>query len=409
MQKLLALPTAVKQYLMITLNYWCFTLTDGALRMLVVLYFYQLGYQPIAIAMLFLFYEVFGVVTNFVGGWLGARFGLNKIMNIGLFLQVFALLMLAVPEQYLTVIWVMFAQAMSGIAKDLNKMSAKSSIKVLLPNKDGVADSRLFKWVALLTGSKNALKGAGFFLGAALLSWLGFKAAVISMAAVLLVIAITSILYLKTDLGKTKSKVKFSQMFSTYPALNYLSAARLFLFASRDVWFVVALPVYFAATLGWQHDMIGGFMAIWVICYGIVQANVPKLLAKFSRKNEQSANVSGGLLSFWAAALAVISLSIPVALTTDLSAEVIVVTALMLFGVVFAINSSLHSYAIVAIAKEDGVSMDVGFYYTANAMGRLVGTVLSGGIYQYYGLEACLMSAGSMALLSAVFIRKIAK
>ena len=119
---------AIRQYAIVTGNYWAFTLTDGALRMLVVLHFHQLGYSPLQIAALFLFYEIFGVITNLFGGYLGARIGLNRTMNIGLALQVIALVMLAVPTQLLSIPLVMSAQALSGIAKDLNKMSAKSSI-----------------------------------------------------------------------------------------------------------------------------------------------------------------------------------------------------------------------------------------------------------------------------------------
>ena len=256
--KIASLPDAVKQYLIITGNYWAFTLTDGALRMLVVLHFHQLGYKPLAIAFLFLFYEAFGVITNLLGGWLGARIGLNKTMNAGLFLQFFALMMLAVPNDYLTFFWVMFAQALSGIAKDLNKMSAKSSIKGLVPKE---RQDKLFKWIALLTGSKNALKGIGFFLGTFLLTLFGFSNSVIIMAIALLIIAFCSVIFLKADIGKAKDKPKFKQIFSNNSSLNYLSLARLSLFASRDVWFVVALPVYLASQLAWDHYYIGAFMA----------------------------------------------------------------------------------------------------------------------------------------------------
>ena len=119
MKGISGLSAGVRQYLVITGNYWAFTLTDGALRMLVVLHFHSLGYSPLQIALLFLFYEFFGVVTNLVGGWVGARIGLNRTMNIGLGLQVLALCMLLVPSAMLTVTWVMGAQAISGIAKDL--------------------------------------------------------------------------------------------------------------------------------------------------------------------------------------------------------------------------------------------------------------------------------------------------
>ena len=394
-----ALPTEVKQYLLITGNYWAFTLTDGALRMLVVLYFHQLGYSPLAIAMLFLFYEIFGVVTNLIGGWLGARIGLNKTMNIGLFMQVGALAMLAVPETYLTIIWVMAAQAISGIAKDLNKMSAKSSIKTLVPEDQ---QSNLFRWVAILTGSKNALKGIGFFLGGALLTGFGFSQAIFIMMVCLLVVALISVVFLAGDLGKAKSKPKFSQLFSKSKALNYLSIARMCLFAARDVWFVVALPVYFASQLEWPHQNIGIFMAAWVIGYGFIQSIAPKIIGKSTGKLPDA-----NTLALWGWGLSVITLALALSpLFVELN-SVVLVSGLLIFGAVFAINSSLHSYVIVAMANEDGISLDVGFYYMANAMGRLLGTVLSGWVFQQYGLIACLYISALLAALAAVFIRKV--
>jgi MFS family permease len=407
MNKLKSLPLAIKQYLIITGNYWAFTLTDGALRMLVVLYFHQLGFAPLAIAMLFLFYEFFGVVTNLVGGWLGAKIGLNKTMHIGLFLQVFALLMLTVPEEYLSIIWVMAAQALSGVAKDLNKMSAKSSIKTLLPPEEKVG---LFKWVALLTGSKNALKGVGFFLGAVLLSTVGFKVAVFSMAVALLLVAILSTRLLKSELGKAKNKIKFTEVFSKSASLNYLSAARLCLFAARDVWFVVALPVYLAQQLHWQHHWVGAFIALWIVGYGLVQSFTPKIL---QRRNSNIITPDAKALSFWAIVLSIFVAVLALALSPSLIIYIerylapILIIGLLGFGVIFAINSSLHSYMIISLAKEDGVSLDVGFYYMANALGRLFGTVLSGWIYQSYGLIACLMISAVLAMLAALFVRKV--
>ena len=384
----------VKQYLVVTGNYWAFTLTDGALRMLVVLHFHQLGYSPLSIAFLFLFYEIFGVITNLVGGYLGARIGLNRTMNIGLAMQVIALLMLAVPTTMLTVAWVMGAQALSGIAKDLNKMSAKSSIKMLVPSDQ---QGQLFKWVALLTGSKNALKGVGFFLGGALLALWGFKGSVVGMAAALGVIWLASIVLLKKDLGKAKNKPKFGDMFSKSRAINILSAARLFLFGARDVWFVVALPVFLSNQLGWDFWWVGGFLASWVIAYGIVQSLAPMITGKAS-----GTTPDGRAALWWAIGLAIITGGIAAALNTALPAATVLIAGLFLFGAVFAINSSLHSYLIVSYAKEDGASVDVGFYYMANAMGRLLGTLLSGFIYQNAGLSACLWVSTVMISIAAL-------
>ncbi|MFQ3288890.1 MAG: MFS family permease [Alteromonadaceae bacterium] len=410
-KKIKQLPQAIKQYLVITASYWAFTLTDGALRMLILLHFHQLGYSPLALASLFIFYEIFGVITNLVGGWLGAKIGLNKTMNIGLFLQVSALIMLVVPTDYLTITWVMLSQAISGMAKDLNKMSAKSSIKTLVPNEQ---QGQLFHWVALLTGSKNALKGFGFFLGAFLLAVLGFKFAIATMAISLAGVAIISSLLLTTDIGKANKKVKFSQLFSKNSSLNYLSAARLCLFASRDVWFVVALPVYLSSQLNWSFHFIGTFMAVWIIFYGLIQANTPKLMQSFNMQHlnssdnrQQSLMSSVYLVVIWGSILTLISLLIALALSFTLYSPVVIVIGLLAFGFVFAINSSLHSYLIVAFARDDGVSMDVGFYYMANALGRLMGTLLSGWIYQYYGFYPCLIFSALLACGSVLFIKKV--
>ena len=371
---------AIRQYLVITGNYWAFTLTDGALRMLVVLHFHQLGYSPLEIALLFIFYEFFGVVTNLVGGYLGARMGLNRTMNIGLFLQIAALAMLAVPAAMLTVPWVMAAQAISGIAKDLNKMSAKSGIKLLVPDEQ---QGTLYKWVAILTGSKNTLKGVGFFLGGVLLMAAGFQGAVVIMAVVLGLVWLASLFLLGQDLGKSK------EILSKSRAINVLSAARMFLFGARDVWFVVALPVYLHTVFGWDFWKVGGFMATWVIGYGFIQTLAPRITGNM--EGRQPAMI-------WAAALALIPAGIAVGLMVGWSPQFVVIGGLLLFGVLFAINSSLHSYLIVSYARGDGVSLDVGFYYMSNAAGRLLGTILSGWVYQAYGLQACLwISAGLVA------------
>lgn len=389
-----------RQYLLVTANYWAFTLTDGALRMLVVLYFHQLGYGPLAIAMLFLFYEFFGVVTNLVGGWLGARIGLNRTMNIGMGLQILALGMLLAPSAWLTVAWVMAAQALSGIAKDLNKMSAKSAIKMLVP-KDG-ADDRLFKYVALLTGSKNALKGVGFFVGGALLSLVGFTGAVAILLILLGLVWLDSLSGLRHELGKAKNKPKFKEIFSKSARVNTLSAARFFLFAARDVWFVVALPVSLASLFGWSHWQVGSFLAAWIIGYGMVQASAPGLIRRKGRLP------GGGEATFWVALLALSPAAIAMGLYAmgdagqggSLSLYWLL-AGLLIFGVLFAINSALHSFLIVHYADEDGVSLDVGFYYMANAAGRLMGTLLSGAIFQFYGLEACLWASALMLGVTA--------
>ena len=401
--KLSDLPQAIKQYLIITGNYWAFTLTDGALRMLVVLYFHQLGYDALAIAMLFLFYEVFGVITNLVGGWLGAHLGLNKTMNIGLGIQLVALAMLCVPSDWLGVFYVMAAQALSGIAKDLNKMSAKSAIKYLVPD-DETGQSKLYRWIALLTGSKNALKGIGFFLGGLLLTLVGFKGALFALIALLGIAWLVSLTYLKGDMGKAKNKPKFKELFSKSRAINLLSAARLCLFAARDVWFVVALPVYLAAQFNWDHWWVSGFMALWVIAYGIVQSQAPKVTGSSADRVDIIEKAS-----WWAVALTAVMFILAALIQLDIAVSFTLIIGLLVFGATFAINSSLHSYLIVNLAKSDAVSLDVGFYYMANATGRLVGTVFSGLVYKLYGLQACLWVSVSLLFVVVLVTLRLNK
>ena len=384
----------VKHYLTVTGGYWAFTITDGAIRMLVVLYFHGLGYSPLEIAMLFLFYEFFGIVTNLVGGWLGARIGLNRCMNIGMLMQIAALLMLTVPAAWLTVPYVMVAQAISGIAKDLNKMSAKAGVKLFVPDS---GDAKLFRWVAVLTGSKNALKGAGFFIGGALLTWLGFRGALDALAGMLAVALCATWFLLPSGLGKQKEHGKFREVFSKSPAVNRLSAARFFLFGARDVWFVVALPVFLSVELGWSFTEVGSFFALWVMAYGMVQAAAPQLLQQMGGAPD------GRMLASWGFILAAIPVAMIAMLYWHWDATWVVVVGLAVFGVAFAINSAVHSFFIVAWSDQHKVSMNVGFYYMANAGGRLAGTVLSGLLYQYMGFAACLW-VSSLFLLCAGMI-----
>jgi hypothetical protein len=394
-----------RQYLLITGNYWAFTLTDGALRMLVLLHFHQLGYSPLEIATLFLFYEFFGVVTNLFGGWLGARLGLNRTMNSGLALQLVALGMLLVPASTLTVAWVMAAQALSGIAKDLNKMSAKSAVKLLVPQG---ARGRLYRLVALLTGSKNTLKGAGYFLGGALLALLSFRGAIAAMLLGLAMVWLGSLFLLAKDLGRSSSKPPFSAVFSKSHAVNVLSAARLCLFAARDVWFAVALPVHLASAYEWSHLQVGSFLALWIIAYGGVQAIAPGVTGSAGRRvpDGRSAMRWAGLLAMVPALIAVSPGADPFPVTGSIFGlplpELCLIGGLLLFGFLFAINSSLHSFLIVDSASHDGVSLDVGFYYMANAGGRLLGTILSGWLYQAEGIGACLIASAVLLLAAAV-------
>jgi hypothetical protein len=388
-----AKPTSnLRNYVLVTAAYWADTLTDGAIRMLVLLYFNQRGYSALEVAMLFLFYEVFGIVTNLVGGWLAARLGLKATLFGGLGMQVIALAMLALNPDWLSIPYVMAAQALSGIAKDLTKMSSKSAIKFVVAQD---AQSTLFKWVAVLTGSKNALKGVGFFVGGLLLSLIGFRPSLFMLAGLVLTALLTTALLMRGGLGTANKKAKFGQMFSNNGAVNLLAAARLFLFASRDVWFVVGLPVFLYSTLGWNFWQVGGFLAIWIIGYGVVQASSPIVLRRLYAAEGKTPD--GGTASWLALLLAVFPAGIAVALTAGIDPTVVVVAGLIAFGVVFAMNSAVHSYLILAYTDNDKVAMNVGFYYMANAGGRLVGTVLSGLLFQFSGLVGCLWaSVGSV-------------
>jgi len=386
----------LRNYVLVTAGYWAFTLTDGALRMLVLLHFHDLGYSPVAIAFLFLLYEFMGIVTNLVGGWVGARSGLNRTLLAGLGLQVVALIGLTFQNaswsEAASVAFVMGLQALSGVAKDLTKMSSKSAVKFV------AGDGTLFKLVAILTGSKNALKGVGFFLGAALLSWIGYDPALIAMAVMLVVVLVAVWLLLDEDIGRAKTKPALRTILSKSTAINRLSAARFFLFASRDIWFVVALPIFLDDVLGWSFEGIGAFLAVWVIGYGVVQSFAPRLL----RRSLAGADAEIGAARTWAFVLGVVSAAIAAGVAADVAVTAVVVGGLVVFGVVFAINSSLHSYLILAYSQGDDVSLDVGFYYSANAAGRLVGTLLSGVLYLWGGLDAALW--GSTAFVAVTWL-----
>ncbi len=386
---------ALRNYLVVTGGYWAFTITDGAIRMLVVLYFHQLGYSPFEVAMLFLFYEFFGIVTNLVGGWLGARIGLNLTMHAGMALQVVALLMLTVPDEWLSVVYVMLAQALSGIAKDLNKMSAKASVKAL--SGQG-SESRLFRYVAVLTGSKNALKGAGFFIGAGLLDTIGFRDTLYVLAGILAVVLVVTASLLPSGVGKMSSKPKFKHVFSKEPAINWLAAARFFLFGSRDVWFVVGLPVFMYSVLGWSFTEVGAYLALWVIGYGFVQAAAPMLIKRLHHGRGPGGDTARAL----AAVLAVVPAGIALGLQDSDAASIWLVAGLIVFGAIFALNSAVHSYLILAYSDAEKVSMNVGFYYMANAGGRLAGTVLSGWVYQQVGLVGCLWTSAAFVVAALV-------
>ncbi len=396
----------LRNYVLVTLAYWADTLTDGAIRTLVLFYFYQLGYSSLAVAGLFLFYEIFGVITNLFGGYLGARFGLKATLFLGLGTQLLALSLLAfAPPTLLVVPYVMVAQALSGSAKDLTKMSSKSAVKLVA----GASQGQLYQWVSLLTGSKNAIKGVGFFVGALLLSLVGFQPALRLLAALVLAALVAAALLMRGDLGTANKKAKFTQMFSHNQAVNMLAAARIFLFGARDVWFVVGLPVFFVSVLGWNFWQAGGFMAAWTIGYGSVQAATPRMIG---RQVDGRSEPNGRTATVLAFTLAIFPAGIALALMNNLAPALSVVGGLLAFGAVFALNSAVHSYLILAYTDSNKVAMNVGFYYMANALGRLVGTVLSGLLYQIGaqasvngGLVACLWASVAFVLAAGLLSR----
>lgn len=386
----------VREYAIITGTYWAFTLTDGALRMLVLLHLHERGYSPLELASLFLLYEFFGVVTNLFGGWLGVRVGLKWTLGAGLSLQLAALGMLCVPATWLSVVYVMSAQALSGIAKDLTKMSSKSYIKLVVP----AGDKRgLLKWVALLTGSKNTLKGVGFFLGGLLLGAVGFRGACAGMAALIAIALLSSFATLPSAPGKAKKKLSLGAALSKNSRLNWLSLSRLFLFGARDVWFVVALPVFLTSDLGWKHSGVGAFLALWIIGYGVVQAVAPRMIGS-------GRSPDGALLARWSGGLAFSLVALLLAMIMGAPVETTLIAGLALFGALFAVNSAIHSYLVLDYAQDDQVAADVGFYYMANAAGRLLGTLLSGAVFGALlgrsGLQACLVVSAVFVLASGV-------
>ena len=390
----------LRNYAVVTGAYWADTIADGAIRVLVLFYFYELGYSPFEVASLFLFYELFGIFTNLGGGYLAARLGLKATLLGGLATQLAALTMLGVvPESWLVVAYVMVAQALSGIAKDLTKMSSKSAVKLVVPED---APGALYRWVAILTGSKNALKGVGFFVGGLLLSTVGFQSALLILGALVLAALVGTLALMRGDLGRPDRKARFRQMFSNNRAVNVLAGARVFLFASRDVWFVVGLPVFLRTELGWTFWQVGTFLAVWVIGYGIVQASAPRFIRG---RAGAGADPDGTTATWLAFVLAAFPAGIAVALTADADPTVVLVGGLIVFGIVFAANSAVHSYLILAYADGERVAMNVGFYYMANAFGRLAGTVLSGALYQWQGLEACLWASAGFVLMAALLSR----
>jgi MFS family permease len=389
---------AARNYALVTATYWGYTLTDGALRMLVLLHYFALGYAPIALASLFLLYEAAGIGANLCGGWLATRFGITRMLTVGLGTQIVGLLMLSMMNPawsaWVSLIWVVGAQGICGVAKDLTKTASKSAIKLVASDRPG----QLFRWVAWFTGSKNAMKGLGFFLGGLLLERLGFRGALWGMAGALGCLLVGVVCCLPPLLGRAQASRSIKEFFSKRLAINLLAAARLLLFGARDVWFVVGLPVFLAAS-GWTFAMVGAFLALWTIGYGLVQAVAPR----FVRPSVDGLSREVPAARRWSLLLALVPALLAGALLADFARPDLVVTmGLVVFGFAFAVNSSVHSYLVLAYAGSAKAAEDVGFYYAANAAGRFVGILLSGLLYGWGGLLACLV--GSALLLAACWL-----
>lgn len=390
---------AMRNYAIVTAAYWGFTLTDGALRMLVLLHFYRLGYTPFTLAFLFLLYEAAGIAANLIGGWLATRFGIAKMLMVGLVTQIigFTLLSLLNPQWTITMsaAWVLVAQGICGVAKDLTKTASKSAIKITAAQAKDQGAGHLFKWVAWFTGSKNAMKGAGFFLGGILLETLGFQWSLWAMAGLLALVLLGVVTSLPSMMGKSKASRSAKELFAKNPGINALAAARIALFGARDVWFVVGVPV-FLYSQGWTFSMVGGFLAAWTIGYGLVQALAPQLIRRssdgLSREVPAAREWSAGLVLIPAALAAAMYMNVPYP-------HWVVVGGLAVFGFAFAINSSVHSYLVLAYAGSEKAAEDVGFYYAANALGRFLGTLLSGLLYQWGGLVYVLLGSALMLVI----------
>lgn len=394
---------AARNYAIVTAAYWGFTLTDGALRMLVLLHFYRLGYSPFTLAFLFLLYEAAGVLANLIGGWLATRYGITRMLTVGLSTQIIGFTLLSQLDTdwtvTMSVAWVVLSQGICGVAKDLTKTASKSAIKVTQAAAKEQDNSQLFKWVAWFTGSKNAMKGVGFFLGGLLLQALGFQQALWAMAALLAVVLLGVVTSLPTMMGKSKASKNAKELFAKNAGINGLAAARVVLFGARDVWFVVGVPV-FLYSQGWNFTMVGGFLAAWTIGYGLVQALAPNIVRRSA--DGLSAEVPAARL--WSALLAGVPMGIAAAVAMDLPhLQWVVVGGLGLFGVAFAVNSSVHSYLVLAYAGSEKAAEDVGFYYAANALGRFFGTLMSGLLYQWGGLMYALLGSALMLVMCWAF------
>lgn len=445
-----------------------FTITDGAIRIIVLLYANQIGLSPLDIAVLFTLYELMGVVTNLFGGVFASRFGLKASMFLSLFLQLLGLVLVVLVEPIFgdlehlamklpsnltclastrtvieegnmgkraeVIVYITFCQALSGVAKDFMKISCKT-IPKLVTKKDADEESSLFKLYSIVTGLKNSFKGFGFIFGALLTNFLGFEIAVYVLVGIVVVIVPAVVWGIDKDAGKAREFPGFNlKIFKKPWNINVLSLARFFLFGSRDVWFEVAAPLFFRNIIGWTEFEVGLFIGGYVIVYGYFQtatAKIYKAKNKDAKKTSWRPSCLRGVppvqhIGGWAVACAAEILLLGIVLhflyqeyigqecAAQYGAAIagVLIVGFYAFGVIFAVNSAIHSYFIGLFSGGDKASMDIGFYYMANAMGRLVGTILSGYVYEVtrdeFGLSICLWVSSLFMALAAVtsyFIR----
>jgi MFS family permease len=394
----------LKNLLIITNTYLFFSLTDGAIRMIVLLHFFHLGFSPLSLAFIFLLYELVGVITNLVGGWLASYYGIKRMFTFGVLLQIFGLFFLSFYSPswgiFSSILWVMIAQGISGIAKDISKTSSKSAIKIVSGDGKGI----LFKWVSWFTGLKNISKGLGFFVGSLLIEIISFQYSLYFLMF-FLIICLFFLFFLDSEIGVFKTSRNLKQFFSKSKNINILSMARLFLFGSRDIWFVVGLPI-FLYSAGWSFWHVGSFLAFWIIGYGFCQSFVPFLI----KKSIDGFTLEISLAKFWVFILMIIQLALLILIHLDvqyISTEKILIFVLLIYGGVFSINSALHSYLILKFSGNSSVTEDVGFYYSSNALGRFFGTFLSGYLYQITGITGCIGGSFIFILISFLIIKKL--
>jgi hypothetical protein len=407
---------ALWPFIIITITYLLFTVTDGAVRMLVLLHAYNKGFTAMEVAIMFTLYELMGAVTNLAAGVAGSKWGIRATLISGLLLQIVGLGMLYGWSDDWSkgeaIVYVTIAQAMCGIAKDLTKLGGKTVTKLVTPEEKQV---RLFKLVSALTGYKNSLKGVGYFMGAALLDW-SYEAAISVNIGFIIVALPFAIFGLTTQLGRVASKnITLAAVFKQSDNINYLSLARLFLFGSRDLWFEVPLPFYLRSPegLGWPRAAVGALLASYIIIYGQCQSYSPQLV--LAPLKQSPPNKWACIL--WNAVLAVCPIFMGAMALTSMYDEpgdsstgkvATLMIGVFSFAIIFAINSAVHSYLVVKYAEGNKVAMNVGFYYMANAFGRLTGTIISGALYSYVGsnvndgLAACFLASLVFVVISTV-------